>query len=130
MRDHTRYGDNMTSPTLPRVTAAPPFGAPSVFTKHTVRVPVQDTSETVRRRYGTQVFRPEVICLGYVRSADTQGGWTVQKAEVSGKAVKHDGELGKSIARRDFADADDLLSRAPWWLTNLIEQHMPREVTS
>lgn len=114
----------MPSPTLPGVTAAPPTGVTSVFTKHTVRLAVEDSATTVRvRRNSKQVFRPDAIQLEFVRTQPEV--WAVQKAEVCGSVIKMDGSLGKVPARRDFAAEAGAM---PWWLELLVEHHTPSEL--
>lgn len=117
----------MTSLTLPRVTSSPPVGVASAVTKHTVRIALGDSTELLPRGTGKQVFRPESVCLEFIRHDGTRGGWVVQRVEVSGTQVKQDGARGKGTSRRDYAED---LSKAPWWLTELVSVHIPRELVA
>jgi len=114
----------MTSATPQRVIGAPPTEVTSITTKHSVRIALGDTPEVLPIGR-SHVFRPEAVYLSFLRHEGTRGGWVVQKAEVCGTKLKQDGSLGRTPARVDYA-AD--LSKAPFWVNALVEQHMPSEL--
>lgn len=114
----------MTTASPHSVIQTPQIGATSRYQKRAVRLEIVGSTERIRREYGKQEFRPEVVRLAW-ENTDDSPDWKLTLAEIAGSVWKSDGTPGLVPASRTYTGFGRPISEAPAWLVELVLGYGP-----